>query len=216
MPVLAVAHFLAYLANGVDVDVVLSLLWVRHEWLHEEIPQRTLDVLNLLNFVCTSGNPLLGLWPCGIELEQPRLASTLDQLIGLRNEFCARCEEEWVFRLCGVQDSLYIIAVCECDGCELCGRVVGRLWSERSWLDHRSASEVVVENGLAIAGLMSVDPPIVRSSVNIRFENRLCGHTDGGAVVWRITVGDSSKQLNFNFFELAMIRWIVVLSRYDT
>lgn len=145
-----------YLTNGVDVDVVLSLLWVRNKWLHEEIPQRTLDVLNLLHLVCTSCNPLLGLWPGSIELEKTRLASSLDQLIGLRNELCTRCEEEWVFGLCGVQDSLYIVSVCECDGCELCGWVVGGPWCERSRLDDGSAGKVVVEDGLAIAGVLSV------------------------------------------------------------
>jgi hypothetical protein len=75
-----------HLADGVDVDVVLGLLGVGHERLNEESPQVTLDVLDLLQLVCALGNPLLGLGPGSVQLEQTGLASPLDELIGLCDE----------------------------------------------------------------------------------------------------------------------------------
>jgi hypothetical protein len=99
---------------------------VGHEGLDEESPQVTLDVLNLLELVRALSNPLLGLGPGSVQLEQTRLASPLDKLIGLCDKLGTG------------------------DGCELCGRVVGCLGGERSGLDHRCAGEVVVEDGLAV------------------------------------------------------------------
>lgn len=139
-----------HLTDGVDVDVVLSLLRVRNERLHEESPQVTLNVLNLLGLVCALSDPLLGLGPGSVQLEQTRLASPLDELVGLCDELGTGSEEEGESGLSSVKNALDVVAIGELDGGELCGRVVGGLCGQRSGLDHRRASEVVVEDGLAV------------------------------------------------------------------
>ena len=148
-----------HLTDGVDVDVVLSLLGVGHERLNEESPQVTLNVLDLLELVCALCDPGLGLGPGSVQLEQTRLASPLDQLVGLCDELGTGSEEEGECGLSGVKDALDVVAILEGDGGELCGRVVCCLCGERSGLDHRRAGEVVVEDGLAVG-----------------LEDRLCGH----------------------------------------
>jgi hypothetical protein len=123
---------------------------VGHERLNEESPQVTLDVLDLLELVCALCNPRLGLGPGSVQLEQTRLASPLDELIGLCDELGTGSEKEGECGLGSVKDALDVVTILESDGGELCGRVVGCLCGKRSGLDHRRASEVVVEDGLAV------------------------------------------------------------------
>lgn len=149
----------SYLADRVDVDVVLSLLRMRHHGLNQEIPQRALDVLDLLHLVRPRGNPLPRLLPCRVELQQARLASPLDELIWLGDELGAWCKEERVGGLSLVKDALDVVAILEVDAGELRRRVVGCLLGKRSGLDDRSAGEVVVDDGLAVG-----------------LENGFCGH----------------------------------------
>lgn len=130
-----------------------------NERLNEESPQVTLDVLDLLELVCALSNPLLRLGPGSVQLEEARLASPLDELIGLCDELGTGSEKEGECGLSGVEDALNVVAILEGDGGELCGRVVGCLCGKRSGLDHRRAGEVVVEDGLAVG-----------------LEDRLCGH----------------------------------------
>jgi hypothetical protein len=132
---------------------------VGHERLNEESPQVSLNVLNLLELVGALSNPLLGLGPGSVQLEQTRLASPLDKLVGLCDELGTRSEKEGESGLGGVKDTLDVVAIGKGDGGELCGRVVGCLGGERSGLDDGRASEVVVEDGLAVG-----------------LEDRLCGH----------------------------------------
>jgi hypothetical protein len=132
---------------------------VGHEGLDEESPQVTLNVLDLLELVGALCNPLLGLGPGSVQLEQTRLASPLDKLVGLCDELGTGSEKEGESGLGGVKDTLDVVAIGKGDGCELCGRVVGCLGGERRGLDHGRASEVVVEDGLAVG-----------------LEDRLCGH----------------------------------------
>jgi hypothetical protein len=136
---------------------------VGHERLNEESPQVTLNVLNLLELVGALSNPLLGLGPGSVQLEQAGLASSLDKLVGLCDELGTGSEKEGECSLGGVKDTLDVVAIGKGDGGELCGRVVGCLRRERSGLDDGCASEVVVEDGLAVG-----------------LEDRLCGHC-----VWR-------------------------------
>jgi hypothetical protein len=123
---------------------------VGHKRLNEESPQVTLDVLDLLELVCALCNPCLGIGPGSVQLEQTRLASPLDELIGLCDELSARCEKEGECGLGGVKNALNVVTILESDGGKLCRRVVGGLCGKRSGLDHRRASEVVVEDGLAV------------------------------------------------------------------
>lgn len=139
-----------HLTDGVDVDVVLGLLGVGNERLDEESPQVSLNVLDLLDLVCARGNPLLRLLPGSVKLQEPRLASPLDELIGLRDELGTGGEEERIGGLGGIEDALDVVAVGEGDGSELRRRVVDSLCGERSGLDDGRASEVVVEDGLAV------------------------------------------------------------------
>lgn len=160
------------LTDGVDVDVVLGLLGVGNERLNEESPQVTLNVLDLLNLVRARSNPLLRLLPGSVKLEQTRLASSLDKLIGLCDELGTGSEEERVGGLGGVEDALDVVALSEGDGGELRGRVVDSLCGERSGLDDGRASEVVVEDGLAVG-----------------LEDGLCGHC-----VWLLLWGGDSRR----------------------
>lgn len=91
---------------------------VRHERLDEEIPQSALNVLDLLDLVCACCNPLLRLCPSSIELKKSGLASSLDQLIWLCDELGALLEEEWVFGLSSVQNTVDIVAI----GKSYCGK----------------------------------------------------------------------------------------------
>ena len=80
-PFAELARSVTYLTHGVDVDVVLGLLRVRHEWLDEEIPQLALNVLDLLDLVRSRLNPFSRLCPCCVQLQQTGLSSPLDELV---------------------------------------------------------------------------------------------------------------------------------------
>ena len=153
---------MAYLSHRVDVDVILRLLRMRHEGLHEEIPQHALDVLHLLCLVRPRLNPLLRFWPCGIELEETGLASPLDELVGLCYELGAWLQEEWVFGFGGIEHAFDVVAVLEVDCGEFGGWVVCGLRRKGSRFDDWSAGEVVVEDGFAVG-----------------FEDRFGGHIGG-------------------------------------
>lgn len=75
-----------HLTNAHDVDVVLGILRMGHERLHEERPQNTGNMLNLLGLAGALGNPSPGLGPGLIQGQEAALASPLDQLVGLRDE----------------------------------------------------------------------------------------------------------------------------------
>lgn len=139
-----------YIANRVDVDVVLSVLRVRNERLNKEVSQDTSGVLNLLLLQGALSNPGAGLRPSFVEGEKTSLAAALDELIGLRNELGASLKEPREADLSLVQDSIDIVVIVEVQRCESGGRVVLSGLGERTGLDDGSASEVVVDDGLAI------------------------------------------------------------------
>ena len=95
-----------------------------HERFNQEVPQHPLDLLHLLHLVGSRSDPLLGLLPCRVELQQSTLASPLDEHVWLRYKLGAGCEEEREYSLGGVEHALDIVAILEVDRCELCGRVV--------------------------------------------------------------------------------------------
>lgn len=123
---------------------------MRNERLDEELTQHTGDVLNLDLLGGTSLNPLPGLRPGLVQGQKTALASTLDQLIGLRNELGAGGQQPRVGDLGLVEDILDGLVIGEVEGGETSGRVVCRGRRKRSRLDDRRASEVVVEDGLAV------------------------------------------------------------------
>ena len=149
----------AYLANGVDVDVIFSLLGVGNKGLNEELPQKALDGLDLLLLAGTRSNPLSGLWPCLVQAQEATLASSLDQLVGLCDEPGALSEQPRVCVLSLLQDTLDGSVFGEVDGSKLGGWVMRGGSGKGRGLDRGRPREVVVEDGLAIS-----------------FEDRLCGH----------------------------------------
>jgi hypothetical protein len=148
-----------YLTNGVDVDVVLGVLGVRHERLDQELSQDTIDSLDSLGLAGTLLNPSSGLSPGLVQGQKAALASSLDELIGLCDELGARLVQPGVLDLGLVKDILGRVLGAEVERAELGVRVVVGGWGERSGLDDGSSGKVVVEDGLAIG-----------------FEDRLCGH----------------------------------------
>lgn len=139
-----------HIANGVDVDVVLGTLGMRHEGLNEELSQDALCVLNLLCLASPRGNPGLGLGPCLVEGQQTALTPALDKLVGLRDELQAGSKEPGVGDLSLVEHTVDVCVLCKVERCKSGRGVVLRLRGERAGLDDRSAGEVVVEDGLAI------------------------------------------------------------------
>ena len=121
-----------------------------HERLNEELTQDTGDSLNLDVLGSTSLNPLTGLSPGLVQSEETALATTLDQLIGLRNELGAGHQQPRVGDLSLVEHILDGLVIGEVEGGETSRRVVCCRGRERGGLDHRSASKVVVEDGLTI------------------------------------------------------------------
>lgn len=140
----------SYLTHGVDVDVVLGFLGVRNEGLDKELAEHTDDGLNLLFLCSTSLNPIPSLSPSLVQSEQTALASPLDQLVGLGHELRSGGQQPRVCNLCLVENILHRKVVGEVQRSESGGRVVGGRRRERSRLNDGGASEVVVEDGLAI------------------------------------------------------------------
>ena len=123
---------------------------MRHKRLDEKIPEHPLHMLHLLRLIRPRLHPLLRLRPRGIELEQTRLASPLDELVGLRDELGPRLQEEGVFGFGGVEHAADVVAVGEGDGGEFGRRVVRCLGWEGGGFDDRGAGEVVVQDGFAV------------------------------------------------------------------
>jgi hypothetical protein len=160
----------SYLTDGVNADVAiaeklvaepidrhfcknlipLSLLGVGNHRLNEELAQDTGNVLNGDLLGGAGLNPLPSLSPGLVEGEEAGLASTLDQLIGLSDELGAGHEQPWVGDLGLVEDILDGLVFGEVEGGETRRRVVCGGRRERGRLDDGSASEVVVEDGLAV------------------------------------------------------------------
>lgn len=123
---------------------------MRHKGLNQELAEDTLDMLNLLCLASTLSDPRLRLGPCLVESEKTALSTALDQLIGLRNELGIRLEEPRVCDLSLVKNGRDVLVLGKVKrGESRRGVVLGR-GRESAGLDHRGASEVVVDDGLAI------------------------------------------------------------------
>ena len=134
---------------------------MRHKRLDQKVPQDAVDGLYSLLLLCAWLNPRPRLGPRLVQGQETALASPLDQLIRLRDEFGAGNEQPRVLGLCGIEHPLHVCVLGEIERGELGGRVVGgRLW-QRRWLDERCSCEVVIEDGLAVG-----------------LENRLGGHDE--------------------------------------
>jgi len=139
-----------YITDRVDVDVVFGVLWVRHKRLNEELSQNASSVLDLLLLSSSLSDPGLGFSPGLVQGQETTLASTLDELIGLCDEFGARLQKPRVGHLSLVQDILNVGILGESQRSQARGSIVcGRL-GERTRLDDRSPGEVIVEDGLAV------------------------------------------------------------------
>lgn len=119
---------MAYLSDGVDVDVVLGVLRVRHKGLDEEVPEDADDGLYLLLLARPLGYPCSGFGPGLVEGEQATLAAALDELVGLCDEAGSGSEQPRVGGLCLVEDGLDGGVRREVERGELRGRVVGVCW----------------------------------------------------------------------------------------
>jgi hypothetical protein len=139
-----------YIADRVDVDVVLGILRVRDKGFNKELSQNTRSVLNLLLLAGTLSNPCLGLCPGLVESQKTTLASALDELVWLCDELGAVLEEPGVGDLSLVQDILDVGVLGELQDSESWRRVVLGRHRKRAGLDGGSAGEVVVEDGLAV------------------------------------------------------------------
>src|SRR5271154_6291949 len=69
-PSIQPASGVAYVSDGVDVDVVFGVGWVRHEWLDQELSEVACDRLYLLLFACSCCNPSLGFGPGLVECQK--------------------------------------------------------------------------------------------------------------------------------------------------
>lgn len=76
-----------HVSNGVDVNVVFGAFGMGYERLNEEMPQNTLDGLDLLPLASAGFNPSTGFGPGFVQGQETALASTLYQLIWLCDEF---------------------------------------------------------------------------------------------------------------------------------
>lgn len=123
---------------------------MRHEGLHQELAENTSDSLNLDILRGTSLNPVPGLSPGLVQGEQTALTPTLDQLIGFGDKLSTGGQKPREGDLRLVKDILNSLILGEVKGCEAGRRVVCCGGRERSGLDHRGASEVVIEDGLAV------------------------------------------------------------------
>ena len=132
---------------------------MRNKRLNEELSQDTSSVLNLLLLASSLSDPSLGLSPGLVQSQKTALSSSLDELIGLRNELGTVLEEPRVGDFGLVQDILDVGILREMQRGESGRSVVLGGWGKRARLDDCSASEVVVEDGLAVG-----------------LENRLGGH----------------------------------------
>lgn len=121
-----------------------------NERLDEELAQNAGDRLDLDVLGRASLDPLLGLSPGLVEREEAGLPSALDQLVGLRDELCAGSQQPRVGGLGLVQDILDGGVFGEVDGGESGRGIVGGRGRQGRGLDNGGASEMVVEDGLAV------------------------------------------------------------------
>ena len=98
---------------------------MRDKRLDEELPEDTLDVLDLLFLGGTLSNPRLCFRPGLVEGKKTALASPLDQLIWLGDELGAGNEEPWVGDLGLVEDVVDILVIGKVQRRKLGSRVVG-------------------------------------------------------------------------------------------
>lgn len=123
---------------------------MRDERLDKELPENADDALDLLILASTLGNPGLGLRPRLVEGQETTLTSTLDELIGLRDEFGAGLEQPRVGDLSLVQDISDIGILSKVQRCQSRRRVVLGGLGKRAGLEDGGTGEVVVDDGLAI------------------------------------------------------------------
>lgn len=121
-----------------------------NEWLHEELSQITIDRLDFLLLARSSCNPGFGLRPCLVEGEEPALASSLDQLIWLSHQLQSRLQQPWECSLCLVKDAIDVFTFWEVKRSQTGRWVVLAGGLQRCWSNDWGASEVIVENGLAV------------------------------------------------------------------
>jgi hypothetical protein len=130
-----------------------------HKRLDEELGQQAGDVLDLLLLASSLSNPSLGLGPSLVQGQQTTLSSTLDELVRLCDKLGTGVKKPRVCDLSLVQHIIHISVLGESQRCQPGRSVVLGRGRERAGLDDGGASEVVVEDGLAIG-----------------LENRLGGH----------------------------------------
>lgn len=120
------------------------------ERLDQELPQHTIDRLDLDGLASPRLDPLAGIGPRLVQGQQAALASSLDQLIWLRDELGARGQQPRVGGLGLVEHALDVGVSGEVQRGELRRGIVCCRARQRCGLDEGSAGEVVVEDGLAV------------------------------------------------------------------
>ena len=143
-------RLVAHLTDGVDVNVVLRPLRMRHKRLDQKLPQHARDRLHLLRLARLLRHPGAGLGPGLVEGEQAALAAALDQLVGLGHELGPGGQQPGVGGLGLVEHGLRRLVLGEVERGELGGRVVRGGGREGARLDDGGAGQVVVEDGLAV------------------------------------------------------------------
>jgi len=138
------------ITDGVDVDILFGIGRVRHERLDQELSENSGHSLDLLLLAGFGLNPLSGFGPCLVKGQETALASPLDQLIWLGNEFCTGSEEERIGCLSLVQNARDLCIFRKVDGRKFGRRIVSSGLGKRGRLDDGRASEVIVEDGLAV------------------------------------------------------------------
>lgn len=76
-----------HVSDGIDINVVFSVLGVGHERLNKEVSKHANNSLDLLLLAGSLLDPSSCLRPALVEAQKAALASSLDQLIRLCNEF---------------------------------------------------------------------------------------------------------------------------------
>jgi hypothetical protein len=123
---------------------------VGNKGLDKESAEDSCDGFDLNGLGSASLNPLASLSPSLVESKQTALTTALDQLIGLGDKLGAGDQEPRVGDLSLIKDILDSLVIGEVERCETGRRVVCSRGGERGRLDHWGASEVVVDDGLAV------------------------------------------------------------------
>ncbi len=93
-----------YVSDGIDIDVVFGAFRMGYKRFDKEMTQDTLDGLDLLALASASLNPGTGFWPALVQSQEAALPPTLDQLIGLCNEFGTVSQQPGVGNFSLVED----------------------------------------------------------------------------------------------------------------